>query len=75
MRTAAQQKELIARAAKNGIKTYRKAIRQQVGAYDREEVTRIFSQKTFEDMWSAYEYNDTMVRDYVMDIIEEEQNR
>ena len=69
MRSVHDQQNALKRALHNGIKTYRDAIAQKVGAYDQEAVTTILSQPTFEEMWYEYTHNDTLVRDYVMTIV------
>ena len=68
-RSIEQQQELIRNAVANGYETYAQAIEEKVGDYDKDEVGYILSRSTYESMWNAYVYTDTMVRDYVMEII------
>ena len=68
-RSIEQQQELIRKAVANGYETYAQAIEEKVGDYDKDEVGYILSRSTHESMWNAYIYTDTMVRDYVMEII------
>ena len=68
-RSIEQQQELIRKAVANGYETYAQTIEEKVGDYDKDEVGYILSGSTYESMWNAYVYTDTMVRDYVMEII------
>ena len=68
MLTGEEQRNLLRKAMENGVETYRSGI-EEVGEYDREYVEEILSMKDFETMWETYKYSDTMVRDYIIDII------